>query len=168
MAGSGKAIGGKSRDTDRVGGAGLRKPGSRDGQSVAKMPGGGRGSDYSPKMDMLPVRPTLKDLRELQDARDLPPKETLMKTKQYLSIIGTHIDKVVRASDGSGSSRHRMERRLWDYVADYSNLTLNGERISGIYAKLKEKKAAAAKVAGAGAEPARGSVGAAGGSTRPV
>ena len=85
-----------------------------------------------------------------QVARDLPPKETIVKTKQYLSIIGAHIDKVVGGGDRS--------QRLWEYVAEYSNLALSGERISGIYAKLKEKKvAAAAAGAGAGA-----------GATRPV
>ena len=162
-AAGGKAIGGKSRDAERVGGAGLRKPGSRDSHPV--MAGGGRGSVYTPKMDMLHVRPTLKDLRKLQDTTDLPPKETLTKTKQYLSIIGAHIDKVVRASAGSESSRDRLERRLWDYVADYSNLTLDGKRISGIYAKLKEKAAARAA---AGAATAGGSGGAAGGLTRSV
>ena len=88
----------------------------------------------------------------VQNAKDVPPKETIVKTKQYLSIIGTHIDKL---SDGVNMSESRCgayQERLWEYVAEYSNLKLNGERIAGIYTKLKEKKAAAAAAAGA-AEP---------------
>lgn len=67
-----KAGGGKSRDAERVGGggavgeAGARKPGSRDSQPGGKASEGARASEYSPKMDMVQVRPTLKELRDLQ------------------------------------------------------------------------------------------------------
>ena len=175
---------------ERVG-PGARQPESRADAPGGKATGGLRAFEKNSKTDMAQVRPTLKDLRDLQvrcthcsfrftlarvsfmccvvgslrpgrlkslkcfpcraqDAKDLPAKETISKTKQYLSIIGAHIDRVVGAgTEGRSEFRRRAEAELWEYVAEFSNLALSGERISGIYAKLKEKKIAA--TAGLGA-----------------
>lgn len=59
-------MGGKSRDADRGGGKGVRNPGNRESQIRAKATGAGRISDCNPKIDMMEVRPTMRDLRALQ------------------------------------------------------------------------------------------------------
>jgi hypothetical protein len=49
--------------------------------------------------------------------KDLPPKEVLSKTKQYLSVIGAHIDKVLGRSSQPPAAEARHRTQLWEHVS---------------------------------------------------
>ncbi|XP_043690577.1 protein CHROMATIN REMODELING 5 isoform X3 [Telopea speciosissima] len=95
---------------------------------------------------------TLKSLEKLQyTSSDLPKEKVLSKIRKYLQLLGTKIDKIVRAHEES-YKQSRMTMRLWNYVSTFSNLP--GERLHQIYSKLKQEQQA---VAGAGPSHLNGS-----------
>ncbi|KAJ7558758.1 hypothetical protein O6H91_04G054500 [Diphasiastrum complanatum] len=80
---------------------------------------------------------TLKRLQKLQTTSvDLPKEEVLFKVKKYLKLLGRKIDIILEEHFGT-RYLHKMAIRLWNYVAKFSNLP--GNRLSEIYAKLKQE-----------------------------
>ncbi|KAH7426872.1 hypothetical protein KP509_10G020300 [Ceratopteris richardii] len=81
--------------------------------------------------------PTLKRLEKLQStSSDLPKDEVLKRVKKYLKLLGRKIEDILQDHEGA-KNISRIETRLWNYVARFSNLS--GERLTGIYKKLKEE-----------------------------
>ncbi|XP_011622955.1 protein CHROMATIN REMODELING 5 [Amborella trichopoda] len=81
---------------------------------------------------------TLRRLEKLQTTSvDLPKEEAIFKVKTYLQVLGKKIDFIVK-EHGNARNYIRMTTRLWNHVANFSNLS--GERLSEIYSKLKEEQ----------------------------
>eukprot|EP00250_Pteridium_aquilinum_P009901 c19015_g1_i2 orf=976-6498(-) len=81
--------------------------------------------------------PTLKRLEKLQStSSDLPKDEVLKRVKKYLKLLGRKIEVILQDHEGA-KNISRIETRLWNYVAKFSNLS--GERLTIIYKKLREE-----------------------------
>lgn len=91
--------------------------------------------------------PTLRRLEKLQStSSDMSKDEVLKRVKKYLKLLGRKIEVILQDHDGA-KNISRIETRLWNYVAKFSNLS--GERLTSIYKKLKEEDPQGRRVASA-------------------
>lgn len=62
----------------------------------------------------------------------------ITKVKKYLELLGERIDDIMARKDVSAANQESMVGQLWEFVSQYSHLP--GERLMGIYKKLKEER----------------------------
>eukprot|EP01135_Chromosphaera_perkinsii_P010809 Nk52_evm4s2241 gene=Nk52_evmTU4s2241 len=93
------------------------------------------------KRYMRPVKSTLMKidgLPEEAESSNWEPSYELQKLKQYLVIVGDHIDEVVRAYIRDDGERKQALRDLWEFTAQFSSKIDDPKKLRRLYKIQKE------------------------------